>query len=207
MTFLINCMVPQYFKRLIFKVVIIKSEWDKGMNGRWPSKLEMDCTSERLCHLGYPMYFTLLGALWIVCFNLLLVYLLLCILTIFLCTASTPMNTWCIFVEFFRSFGSKEFTAIWRNITSLILLSFFASSDGIRMDPSKVEAIISWPILKSIPDIRSFHRLASFHCRFIKNFITIISSITYFMKGVFKWPEKAQKSLMFSKGRLLRPQF
>jgi hypothetical protein len=74
-------------------------------------------------------------------------------------------------------------------------LGYVVSKEGIMMDPSKVEAITSWPIPKSIHDIRSFHGLASFYQRFIKGFNTIIAPITEFLKGgTFKWMEEAQKS-------------
>jgi hypothetical protein len=46
---------------------------------------------------------------------------------------------------------------------SLIFLGYVVSKEGIMMDPSKVEAIPSRPIPKSIHDIRSFHGLASFY--------------------------------------------
>jgi hypothetical protein len=44
---------------------------------------------------------------------------------------------------------------------SLIFLGYVVSKEGIMMDPIKIEAITSWPIPKSIHDIRSFHGL---HC-------------------------------------------
>ena len=46
------------------------------------------------------------------------------------------------------------------------------------MDPSKVEAIETWPIPKSIHDVRSFHGMVSFYRRFIKNFSSILTPIT-----------------------------
>ena len=54
--------------------------------------------------------------------------------------------------------------------SSLIFLGYVVSKEEIMMDPSKVEAITSWPIPKSIHDIRSFHGLASFYRRFIKGY-------------------------------------
>jgi hypothetical protein len=77
---------------------------------------------------------------------------------------------------------------------SLVFLGYVVSKEGIMMDPSKIEAITSWPIPKSLHDIRSFHGLASFYWRFIKGFKTIIAPFTECLKGgMFKWTEKAQK--------------
>jgi hypothetical protein len=86
---------------------------------------------------------------------------------------------------------------------SLIFLGYVVSKEGIMMDPSKVEAIISWPIPKSIHDIRSFHGLASFYRRLIKGFSTIIAPITECLKGgTFKWTEEALKNFELLKQKV-----
>ena len=66
---------------------------------------------------------------------------------------------------------------------SLVFLGIIVSGDGIKMDPSKIEARLSWPVPKSLHDVRSFHGLASFYKHFIKNFSSLIAPVIECLKG------------------------
>jgi hypothetical protein len=75
---------------------------------------------------------------------------------------------------------------------SLVFLGYVVSGEGIKMDPSKIDPIISWPMPKSLFDVKIFQGLAPFYQRFIKNFSSLIAPITECLKWrKFCWNEEA----------------
>nr|GEZ96338.1 RNA-directed DNA polymerase [Tanacetum cinerariifolium] len=88
-------------------------------------------------------------------------------------------------------------------VTEVTFLGYSVTGSGIKMNPAKVEAIISWPTPFTIHDIRSFHRLASFYRRFIRNFSSIIAPLTECMKGGrFTWTSGAAKAFDILKAKV-----
>jgi hypothetical protein len=57
-------------------------------------------------------------------------------------------------------------------------LGHIITVEGIKVYPSKIEAINNWSTSKYVHDIRSFHKLASLYKRFIKNFSSIAALLT-----------------------------
>ena len=68
--------------------------------------------------------------------------------------------------------------------------------EGIRVDPTKIEAIVSWKPPRNVKNVRSFLSLVGYYQRFIKGFSVIASTLTKLLqKGVkFEWDDKCQSN-------------
>ena len=88
--------------------------------------------------------------------------------------------------------------------SQVLFLGYIVSSDGLKVDQSKIEAIKSWPIPRTITDVRSFHGLASFYRRFVRNFSALTAPLTDYMKGSsFSWTTAAEEAFIAIKNHLV----
>ena len=88
-------------------------------------------------------------------------------------------------------------------VNRLLLLGFNISAYDIQVDDSKTKAITDWPIPKNIKELQSFHGLATFYKKFIRNFSTLASPLTDIMnKGNFTQGAEQQVSFNALKDRL-----
>ena len=72
----------------------------------------------------------------------------------------------------------------------IVYLRFVILSYGLKMDLEKVKAVLEWPTPKNMGEVRSFHGLASFYRKFIKNFSVVGTTMTKTLRGDkkdFKW--------------------
>jgi hypothetical protein len=84
-------------------------------------------------------------------------------------------------------------------------LGFVISTNELKIDPEKVNAIKNWPLPKSVFEVRSFHGLASFYNKFIRNFSGISTPMMDTVKKrhkSFHWIEEAEKSFNLLKKKI-----
>jgi hypothetical protein len=75
-------------------------------------------------------------------------------------------------------------------------LGHVISSDGISVDPSKIDAIMDWPAPITMTKVRSFMGLAGYYRWFVNGFSRVAHPITSLQqKGKkFEWTEKCDKA-------------
>ena len=86
----------------------------------------------------------------------------------------------------------------------LSLLFLCLSAEGVAVDPSKVEAVVSWERPKTVFEIRSFLGLAGYYRRFVRDFSKLAAPLTRLTrKGTpFTWSEDCESSFLELKTRL-----
>ena len=61
-------------------------------------------------------------------------------------------------------------------------LGHIVSADGIRVDPTKIEAVVNWKLPRSVTEVRCFLGIARYYRRFVKGFSIIASSLTKLLR-------------------------
>ncbi|GJY02445.1 putative reverse transcriptase domain-containing protein [Tanacetum coccineum] len=101
--------------------------------------------------------------------------------------------------ELYAKFSKCEF---W--IPKVQFLGHVIDSQGIHVDPAKIESIKDWASPKTPTEIRQFLGLAGYYRRFIEGFLKIAKSMTKLtQKGVkFDWGDKAEAAFQLIKQKL-----
>ncbi|MBW0568015.1 hypothetical protein O181_107730 [Austropuccinia psidii MF-1] len=66
--------------------------------------------------------------------------------------------------------------------SSVEYLGYDVSSDGLKMDSSKVQQILNWPQPQNIKALQYFLGFANFYCCFVKNYSKKITALTSLLK-------------------------
>ncbi|GJU84536.1 putative reverse transcriptase domain-containing protein [Tanacetum coccineum] len=101
--------------------------------------------------------------------------------------------------ELYAKFSKCEF---W--LPKVQFLGHVIDSQGIHVDPAKIESIKDWASPKTPTEIRQFLGLAGYYRRFIEGFSKIAKSMTKLtQKGVkFDWGDKAEAAFQLIKQKL-----
>jgi hypothetical protein len=84
-------------------------------------------------------------------------------------------------------------------------LGHVVAADGVRPDPSKLSAIAEWPTPRNPTEVLSFHGLANFYRRFIRNFSAIAAPLTALVKKdvPYVWGDAEETAFRNLKAALL----
>ncbi|XP_052209306.1 uncharacterized protein LOC127812819 [Diospyros lotus] len=108
-----------------------------------------------------------------------------------------------MFMRVMNQVGRGASYAFARRIGCPVGKQIVCQPEGIQVDDAKIRTIRDWPIPKTVIEVRSFHGLATFYRRFIKNFSSIAAPITECLKkGKFNWGEAAEASFALLKKKL-----
>ena len=71
----------------------------------------------------------------------------------------------------------------------LTFLGYIVGRNGVRMDPAKVDAVLSWPEPETVKEVQSFLGFANFYRRFIKGYSAIAKALSELTKidKIWEW--------------------
>ena len=88
--------------------------------------------------------------------------------------------------------------------TEVLYLGHVVSAEGVKTDPSKIEAVKSWPRPTNQTEVRSFLGLASYYRKFIVKFSEVAKPLTDLTKKdkPFVWTPECENAFITMKGML-----
>ena len=89
-------------------------------------------------------------------------------------------------------------------IEKIVFFGYVVTAQDIKMDEEKIKVIRDWPTLKSVNEVRIFHRLATFYRQFVKDFSILAAPLNEVVnKSIrFKWGEKQELAFILLKEKL-----
>ncbi|XP_070039793.1 uncharacterized mitochondrial protein AtMg00860-like [Nicotiana tomentosiformis] len=81
-------------------------------------------------------------------------------------------------------------------LSSVVFLGNVVSSEGIKVDPKKIQAVHNWPRPSSATEIWRFLGLAGFYYRFVAGLSSIAAPLTRLTQNgaPFRWSDECEES-------------
>lgn len=75
-------------------------------------------------------------------------------------------------------------------------LGHVVTPEGVAVDPSKIQAVVTWPLPQRLKDVRSFLGLCSYYRRFIRNFSVLAAPLFALTQKnkIFRWDEDCRSA-------------
>ena len=92
------------------------------------------------------------------------------------------------------------------HVTKTKYLGLIISTEGIKIDPAKVDAIKQWNSPTCVREVRSFIGFCNFYCQFIRDFSKIAGPLNTLTKKEvkFAWTEECKLALKKLKKRVCK---
>jgi len=89
-------------------------------------------------------------------------------------------------------------------LEKVAFLGHVVSSEGVSVDPQKIEAVTNWPRPKNPTEVWSFLGLAGYYRRFVHDFSKIATPLTNLTRKVtkYEWTEKCEEAFYELEKRL-----
>jgi hypothetical protein len=86
--------------------------------------------------------------------------------------------------------------------TRVEFLGYIVTTEGVEMDPRKVDSIVSWPTPSTFTELQTFLGFCNFYRRFVDGYSQVVSPLTGMLKGSvngkkegpFEWGEDAEQA-------------
>jgi transposase InsO family protein len=91
--------------------------------------------------------------------------------------------------------------------TEVQFLGFIISSQGLRMDPAKLDTIVQWPLPETLRGLRRFLGFCNFYRRFIPNFSTVAGPLTNLTKEAEFRPSRLKEIVATNAFSTLKSSF
>lgn len=80
-------------------------------------------------------------------------------------------------------------------MTEMLYLGHIIGEDGVWVHEEKIRAILDWPFLHNVTDLRGFVVIFTYYRKFVEGFSQLATPFTYLTKkGAFAWTARAQEA-------------